>query len=76
MSSGVKMAKQEKQIRVRLVKSPIGQKPQARKTVKALGLKKLQSSIVHEATPSILGMVRAVSHLVAVEEVSTPRASK
>jgi large subunit ribosomal protein L30 len=76
MSSGVKMAKQEKQIRVRLVRSPIGQKPQARKTVKALGLKKLQSSIVHEASPSILGMVRAVSHLVAVEEISPSRESK
>jgi large subunit ribosomal protein L30 len=70
------MAKQEKQIRVRLVKSTIGQKPQARKTVKALGLKKLQSSIVHDATPAILGMIRAVSHLVAVEEISIPRAPK
>jgi large subunit ribosomal protein L30 len=70
------MGKQEKQIRVRLVKSPIGQKPRARKTVKALGLKKLQSSIVHEATPAVLGMIRAVSHLVVVEEVSTPRTPK
>jgi large subunit ribosomal protein L30 len=65
-----------KQIRVRLVKSPIGQKPQARKTVKALGLKKMSSSVVHEATPPIMGMVRAVSHLVEVEELQPSGSSK
>jgi large subunit ribosomal protein L30 len=58
-----------KQIRIRLVKSPIGQKPKARRTVKALGLKKMSSSAVHEATPAILGMVGAVAHLVDVEEL-------
>lgn len=72
MSSGVSgMPKKEQQIRIRLVRSPIGEKPQARKTVKALGLKRLQSSVIHEATPTILGMVRTVSHLVTVEEVTT-----
>ena len=65
-----------KQIRVRLVKSTIGQKPRARKTVRALGLKKLSSSVVHEATAPILGMVRAVSHLVEVEELSQAKSSK
>ena len=64
------------QIRIRLVRSPIGQKPQARKTVKALGLKKMSSSVVHEATPPILGMVRAVSHLVEVEELTQLQSSK
>ena len=62
------------QIRVRLVRSPIGQKPKTRKTVTALGLKKLNSSVVHEATPPILGMVRVVSHLVEVEQLSASRA--
>jgi large subunit ribosomal protein L30 len=65
-----------KQIRIRLVRSPIGQKPQARKTVRALGLKKMSSSVVHEATPPILGMVRAVSHLVEVEELRPSGSSK
>jgi large subunit ribosomal protein L30 len=60
-----------KQIRVRLTRSPIGQKPRARKTVRALGLKKLRSTVVHEATPPILGMVRAVAHLVEVEELDS-----
>ncbi len=65
-----------KRIRVRLVRSPIGQKPRTRKTVRALGLKKISSSVVHDATPPILGMVRAVSHLVEVEELQPSGSSK
>ena len=65
-----------KQIRIRLVRSLIGQKPRARKTVRALGLKKMNSSVVHEATPPILGMVRAVSHLVEVEELNLSGSAK
>ena len=65
-----------KQIRIRLVRSPIGQKPRTRKTVRALGLKKMNSSVVHEATPPILGMVRTVSHLLEVEELSQAKSSK
>jgi large subunit ribosomal protein L30 len=37
-------------------------------TLQALGLKKLNNPVEHEATPQILGMVRKVSHLVKVEE--------
>ena len=65
-----------KQIKIRLVRSPIGQNPQTRKTVRALGLKKLSSSVVHEASPPILGMVRAVSHLLEVEELSGAKSAK
>ena len=65
-----------KRIRVRLVRSPIGQKPRTRKTVRALGLKKMSSSVVHDATPPILGMIRAVSHLVEVEELQPSGSSK
>lgn len=57
-------------IKITLTKSPIGRIPAQRKTVTALGLGKLQSSVVKEATPAILGMVNAVSHLVTVEEVN------
>jgi large subunit ribosomal protein L30 len=59
----------DKQIKVTLVKSVIGTIPAHRRTVKALGLKKIGSSIVHDASPAIKGMVRAVSHLVKVEEI-------
>ncbi len=40
-----------------------------KKTLAALGLKKMHQSIEHEATPQILGMVNAVKHLVKVEEI-------
>lgn len=60
---------EDKQIKVTLVKSVIGTIPAHRRTVKALGLKKISSSVVHDASPAIKGMVRAVSHLVKVEEM-------
>jgi large subunit ribosomal protein L30 len=59
-----------KKIRIRLVRSSIGSKPACRRTVTALGLRKLNSSTELEATPAVLGMVRVVSHLVLVEEVT------
>ncbi len=40
-----------------------------KRTLKALGLRKMLSSVEVEATPQILGMVKAVHHLVKVEEV-------
>ncbi|WP_407429438.1 50S ribosomal protein L30 [Treponema sp.] len=57
-----------KKIKVTLVKSVIGQKPEKKATVRSLGLKKISSTVVHEATPAILGMVNSVAHLVKVEE--------
>lgn len=59
----------EKKICVRLVRSTIGQKPRVRATVRSLGLKKINSKAEHIASPSILGMVSAVSHLVEVKEI-------
>ena len=57
------------QIKITLTKSPIGRIPSQRTTVVALGLGKLNSSVVKEDNPAILGMVNAISHLVTVEEV-------
>jgi large subunit ribosomal protein L30 len=56
-------------IRIRLVRSTIGALPKQRATVRSLGLRKIGSSTEQEASPAILGMIRAVSHLVAVEEM-------
>jgi large subunit ribosomal protein L30 len=58
-----------KKIRIRLVRSPIASKPACRRTVAALGLRRLGAARELEATPAVLGMVRTVSHLVEVEEV-------
>jgi large subunit ribosomal protein L30 len=38
-------------------------------TIRALGLKRLGDSVTHQDTPEILGMLRAVEHLVTVEEI-------
>ncbi|MBN18200.1 MAG: 50S ribosomal protein L30 [Chloroflexi bacterium] len=54
-------------ISVKWVKSGIGRPYDQRRTLESLGLKKLNQTVVHEETPSILGMVKKVSHLVVVE---------
>ena len=59
-----------KKIRVKLVRSTIGRKPEQRKTAKALGLGKLNSVVEKEANPAVLGMVQSISHLVEVEEIN------
>ena len=58
-----------KKIEITLVKSCIHQKPEKRATVRSLGLRKIGSSRVQEASPAVLGMVAAVAHLVEVKEV-------
>ena len=56
-------------IRVTQVRSKIGRPERQKKTLIALGLKKMNQTIEHEATPQILGMVNAIKHLVKVEEI-------
>lgn len=56
-------------LRIQLVNSVIGRPQKQRRVVEALGLKKLNSSVEQEDTPSIRGMVRKVSHLLKVEEI-------
>jgi large subunit ribosomal protein L30 len=56
-------------IQITLVRSTIHQKPVMRATVRSLGLRKIGSSNIIEASPSVLGMVRTVQHLVSSKEV-------
>lgn len=56
-------------LKVTLVKSTAGANQKQIKTVKALGLRKLNSSAVHEDNNAVRGMVEKVSHLVKAEEV-------
>ena len=58
-----------KKLRIRLVKSTIGTLPAQRATVRSLGLRKIGSSVEQEANSAMLGMIRTVAHLVAVEEI-------
>lgn len=56
-------------IKVTQVKSAIKRTANQKRTLEALGLKKLNQVVEHNNTPNILGMVNKVQHLVSVEEV-------
>ena len=56
-------------LKITLVKSPIGAVPKHRKTVEALGLRKLNKSVEMPNNAAVQGMVKQVSHLVKVEEI-------
>ena len=56
-------------IKVTQVKSVIDRSKRQKATMVALGLRKMNRSVVHEATPQILGMVAKVNHLIKVEQM-------
>ena len=60
----------EKQIKVTLVKSPIGYNKKQARVVKALGLRKMNSSHVLPDNACVRGMVKTVNHLVKLEELN------
>ena len=53
-------------IKIKKVKSRIGAPADQKRVLDALGLRKMNRVVEHEETPSILGMVKKVSHLVAI----------
>lgn len=55
-------------LEITLTKSVIGSKPAQRKTVEALGLRKLNQMVEHQDNVAIRGMINRVSHLVTVKE--------
>jgi len=55
-------------IKVTKVKSAINRTLRQKRTLEALGLKKIGQVVEHDTTPNILGMVKKVEHLVSVEE--------
>lgn len=61
------MSAGERKIRVTLVRSLIGRPSKQRRTIRALGLKRINHSVIHRDTPEIRGMVRKVTHLVRVD---------
>lgn len=56
-------------IKITQVKSKIGSTSRQKKTLEALGIRKLNNSVEVEATPQIMGMVNKVNHLLKVEEL-------
>ncbi len=63
------MAKNYKTVKVTLVRSLIGRKPNQKKTAKALGLRKINQTVEKTLNPAVEGMIKTISHLVKVEEV-------
>jgi large subunit ribosomal protein L30 len=59
-----------KKLRIKQVRSAIGRVEGQKLTLRALGIRHLQQTVVHNDTPQIRGMVRVVRHLVQVEEVA------
>ncbi len=57
-------------LKITLVKSMIGRPEKHRKVLRGMGLRKMNRTVQLEDTPSIRGMIHAVSHLVKVEENS------
>ena len=55
-----------KKIKIKKVKSRIGRPKDQRRTLDALGLRKMNAVVEHNATPQILGMVKKVSHLITI----------
>jgi len=60
--------KTEKLVRVTLVKSSIGYDISQKRTVRALGLRKMHQTVEHKDSPTFRGMVAKVSHLLYIEE--------
>ena len=58
-----------KKIKITQIKSGIDRPERQKKTLAALGLRKLNATKEFESTPQILGMIQKVTHLVKVEEV-------
>lgn len=56
-------------IRITQVRSKINRPKNQKRTLEALGLKRIDQSVEKEASPQIIGMVKTVAHLVSVEEI-------
>jgi len=58
-----------KKLKVKQVRSAIGRLKNQKRTIKALGIRKMGQTVEHNDTPAIRGMINTVKHLVQVEEV-------
>ena len=59
----------EKKIKITQIKSAIGYRTQAKDTLKALGIKKMNSSVIKVNSPAINGMIISIGHLIKVEDI-------
>ncbi|PMP64302.1 MAG: 50S ribosomal protein L30 [Caldimicrobium thiodismutans] len=59
-----------KKLKITLMRSPYGWKPDQRATLKGFGLKKIGQSVIREDNLSVRGMINKVKHLIKVEEIN------
>lgn len=59
-----------KKLHIKQIKSAIDRPERQKRTIKALGIGRMNQTVEVEATPQILGMINKVKHLLLVEEVS------
>ena len=59
----------KKKIKITQIKSAIGYRRQAKDTLKALGIKKMNGSVVKVVSPAIEGMITSINHLLKVEDI-------
>ena len=56
-------------VKIKQIKSKIKQPARQKKTLSALGIRKMNQVVEHNATPQIMGMIAKVQHLLSVEEI-------
>ncbi|HEX9660326.1 MAG TPA: 50S ribosomal protein L30 [Rhodothermales bacterium] len=64
------MAKKTNKLKITQIRSGIDRPERQKRTIRALGIRKLHHTVVHDDTPQIRGMIHKISHLVSVEEIS------
>ncbi|MBP6875127.1 MAG: 50S ribosomal protein L30 [Candidatus Eisenbacteria bacterium] len=57
-------------LKITQVRSAINRVETQKRTVRALGIRRMQQTVIHEDTPQIRGMIAVVRHLVKVEEIA------
>ena len=60
----------EKKVKITQIKSAIGYRHQAKDTLKALGIKRMNGSVIKVDSPSIRGMITSINHLLKVEDLN------
>ena len=55
-------------IRIKQIRSGINRPSRQKKTLEALGLKKMNQVVEHDSSPQILGMINSINHLVKIEK--------
>ena len=56
------------ELKITWVRSAIGRKEEQKRTIRALGLRRLGQTVVHSDSPTVRGMISKVNHLISVEE--------